>query len=161
MGQIGDFGDGLNGAHLVIGMHDGNQNGLWSNGSGHIIGINQSVTIDLQIGHFKTFIFQKTTHLNYRGMFNGRGNDVVALIPISISHTFNRIIVGLGPAAGENDFIDTAAEHVSYLSSGRFHGFFGGNAVPMTTGRIAKMFIQIRQHGLSHPRINGRRSVII
>ena len=51
--------DGLDGAHLVIGMHHGYQQGLITNSPLYIAGVNQTIFIHRYNGYIKIQFFHK------------------------------------------------------------------------------------------------------
>ena len=65
-----DFGYGLDGPHLVVGMHDGNQCGIRAYGPGHIFRIYRSQVVYWQNGDFPTLACEVLTYLCHCRMFN-------------------------------------------------------------------------------------------
>ncbi len=62
-------------------MHDGNENGLGSNGLFHFVGINPSILIHANIGRLCPEFFQKSAGIEDGRMFYLRRDDVVAFLP--------------------------------------------------------------------------------
>src|ERR1700722_1683348 len=50
--DLADFFDGLNGAELVVGMHDGDERGIVAHGAANIFGIDEAIVADSDVGDF-------------------------------------------------------------------------------------------------------------
>ena len=77
-GQFGDVADGLDGADLVVGVHDGDQDGVGSDGGVHIGRVHQSVCIHRKDGYGKTMPLHETVHLEYSRVLDTRGDEVAS-----------------------------------------------------------------------------------
>ena len=51
---------------------------------------------------------------------------------------FYRVVIGLCPTAGKKNFLRSAADHISDLSTAGNKGLFRFYAVPVSTGRVAE-----------------------
>src|SRR3990172_5510069 len=71
----------LDGSRFIVGMHDGNKNGLASYGFFNAVGINPSVPIHADTGHRRPKSFQKAAGIEDGSMFYLRRDDVIAFLP--------------------------------------------------------------------------------
>ncbi len=94
-------------------------------------------------------------------MFYPRGDDVIANIAPCKVDTFEREIVGLAAAAGEDDFIVLAAEQRRNLPTCFFEGGLGRRSGPMIARWIAEAIRKKRHHRRADRRINGRTCIVI
>ena len=72
----GDLRDGLNGSHLVVGVHHGNQRGRRSNRVPDVVGIDQPKPVDGEPGNFSAQPLDKPTWFQNGGMFDPADDDV-------------------------------------------------------------------------------------
>lgn len=89
-----DFGDRLNGADFIIGVHNADQRGILPNGVFHLLGCDQPFIIYRQISDFKPFFFQCGTGVQNRVMFKyGGDNMFFAFRRHQIGSAFDRPVV--------------------------------------------------------------------
>ena len=132
MGEGGKFGDRLEGAELVVGVHDGDEAGLWAEGGLQGGGGYQTVRVRLQDGE----VGVTGERLGDGGMFERGGDDVAV-------GAGEGEVVGFSSAAREDDFFGRAAEAGGELAAGGFEELFGALAMLMDAGGVAVGF---RQH---------------
>ena len=70
--------NGLQGPHLIVGVHDGHQNGIRANGPLQVIQGNLSVCIDWQIGNTISLCLQIFACLENGRMLHLGGNDMAS-----------------------------------------------------------------------------------
>ena len=157
----GDFIDRLNRSDLVVGMHDGNQDGVRPDGGGHIVQADHAGVIDIHIGGLETLLFQVSAHVQDCRVLHGAGDNVTAFSLKRSGHAFDGVVVGFGAAGGEEYLFRPAVEQTGHLPPGPLHRFFGANAVPVGTGRVAEIGLQERAHGRDHFRVVGRGAIIV
>src|SRR5579885_3202402 len=81
-GQPTNLDNWLQRAHLVVGVHDGNHNGLRRDGCLNCRRVYHPITINRQIGDMKAMPCLKiATGIEYRRMLNLAGNQMVATLP--------------------------------------------------------------------------------
>ena len=102
VGDFGDLRDGLNAADLVIGVHDGDEDGFGSDGLLDLPGVNHAVLVDRQVGGATALAFQVAADFGHGRMLDRRRDDVVALVTMGAGDALDGVIVGLGAAAGED-----------------------------------------------------------
>jgi hypothetical protein len=95
-------------------------------------------------------------------MLGGHGDQVVSPAALPPGRPFERQVVALGGAAGEDELLVAGADGGSQRPAGLLGGITGLPAVGMTHApRVAKLLGEVRQHRLDHARIDGRGSVMI
>ena len=78
MGDLGQLSDGLDGAHLVVGVHDGHQQGVGGDGLFQVSRVHPTVRIHRQHGDAEALCLQPGADLGDGRMLDGRGDDVLA-----------------------------------------------------------------------------------
>src|SRR6266849_2922894 len=162
LGQLADFRHRVDDANFVVGVHDGNQDGLGRNGLAHIFWIDPAVALHREISHLKTVLFQAFTRVQHRLVLDGLRDDVVALLTEHLGDALDHQVVGLGGAGGIDDFFGRGVDQRSDLLPRSFNGFFAGppEAV-VAAGGIAEFFREVRQHRFDDARIHRRGGVIV
>ncbi len=95
-------------------------------------------------------------------MLDGRGDNVIAAAGVSFRRALESQVVGFRGPAGENDLARIGADQFGHLPPGRLHALFGLPTEPVIpAGGIPEFLAEIGEHGLEHPGIDGRRSVVI
>ena len=89
-----------------------------------------------------------------RRILNGPGDE-------RIHSTKDGVVVGLGAAAGEDDFLGACADEGGDLFSGGFDGGAGALAGGVDGGSVCEIDGEIREHGVEDLGVDGRRSVVI
>ena len=117
--DLADLGDGLDGADLVVGVHDGHQAGLLGDGLGHLLGGNETVFVDVQQGDGKALLLQLLEGVEDGVVLKGGGDDMG--LPRAFPHPSggeDGLVVGLAAAGGEIDLVGTAVEAVGHRLPG-------------------------------------------
>ncbi|MBA7592067.1 hypothetical protein ES708_34241 [subsurface metagenome] len=60
----------LDGAYLLVGMLDGNQNGFVCNRIPKLIKVHKAIAVHIQIGHFKTLFLKGSGAIEYGKILN-------------------------------------------------------------------------------------------
>ena len=76
-GDTADLGNGLERAHLVIGVHYANQQGLRGDGFADIVRVDHPGPIHREIRYPQALLFQETAGVDRGWMLDRRGNNVV------------------------------------------------------------------------------------
>ena len=71
-----DVLDRLDGADLIVGVHNANQDRLRSNGAAHVLRIDSARAIDGKVGDRSAEPFEKPAGSKNSGMLDCRGDDV-------------------------------------------------------------------------------------
>ena len=162
-GNPADLPNRMQGADFVVGGHDGDQHGFVGDGVGHVIRADHAVLINRQIGDLGLARpFQGLTRVEHRLVFGHTRDDVVALVLIELGHALDGQIVGLCRTAGKDDFLGLGADGLGNLAAGGIDGLFSRPAKGMVAaGGIAKVFVEVRQHGLQHPWIHRSGGLVV
>src|SRR5579863_10473597 len=113
VGDCCDFGDRLNGADLVVGVHDADQKRVASDRLADVVGVNQTAAVYGDIGYRRAQPLKEPAWLEDRGMLDLRCDDVRRTIAAPEEETLEGKIVRLAPAAGKNDLRRGAAKERS------------------------------------------------
>jgi len=139
VGDGRDFGDWLDGTDLVVGVHDGHQDGIGGDGPLNVGGVYHSVLVHRQHGDAVALAFEPLAGLQHRRVFDGRGDDVVAALTIGGGHTLDGAVVGLAAAAGEDDLGRLAAQQRRHLCAGALDRPLGLHTVGMRARRMVAL----------------------
>src|SRR5208283_4413058 len=161
--DFADFANRMDGADLVVGVHDRDEHGFVVDGLANLVGIDHPVLVDLEIGDGRLAItLQRAATVEHRLMLGDAGDDVVALILVKFEHALDREVVRLGGAAGEDDLLGLAADQRRDLIARAIDRLFGfPSETVIAAGGIAELLGEVRQHRLHDARIDRSRRVII
>jgi len=161
---VGDgrqFGDGLDGADLVVGVHDADQEGLFPESGLEVAGGDHAIPVNRQNREFKAQGLEMRGHLDDGGMLN-RGNDeMISLVAMGQAIALEGEVVGLGAAAGEEDLVGVATEQGGDLGARLLDGAPALLAVPVGAGGVAEGGDNERQHGGGDLGVDGCGGVVI
>jgi hypothetical protein len=124
--------DRFDGADLVVGVHDGDEDRARRDGAAQIGGIDAAGAVDRQVGHLRAQAFEEAARLDDGRMLDRGGDDVVALVVQREEHALQRQIVGLAAAAGENDLVVLAPKQRRHLAARIFERGFGLGRGPVS-----------------------------
>ncbi len=161
VGQARDLGDGLDGADLVIGVHDGDEDGVFAQGAAQIMGGYAAMLIDGEGGYGKAERCQRAARLYHRRMLDGAGDDVTASFPQRLYHADDGQVIGLGAATGKEHLVGVASEHRGYVGPRALHRPLGGDAIAVRAAGVAKELSQAGCDGLGHLGRDGGGGVIV
>lgn len=89
------------------------------------------------------------------------GDEMAAGVGRAAQKAEKREIVGLGAAAGEDDFLGIAVEERGDLTAGHFEALLGDLAVMMDTGGVAGSVAQHGGEGFKNLGRDGRGRIVI
>src|SRR5450830_98389 len=160
-GQLADGSDVVDGADLVVHVHERNQDGVVAQGGFNHGRGDQAIFTGLDVGDFETFALQLAHGVEDRLVFDLAGDQVLALGAVEMRDPLDRQVVGLGGTGGPDDFTRVGIDQVGHLATSVFHGLFGFPAEHVGTGRrVTEVSVdqQAFTHLLGDTRINrGRR----
>jgi len=160
-GDAADLCDRLDGAHLVVGMHDADENGLRRDRPDYIVGIDPAEAVDRNDAHVEALPFQEAAGPEDCRMLDGTDNDVVALAPQRPGHPFEGEVVGLAASAREDDLVAVGAEHRRDLAASFLECSLRTRSCPMPARRIAETIFQERPHRRGDRGIDRRAGVVV
>ena len=161
VGDGRDFGNRLDGADLVVGVHDGHQDSIGCDDPLDVSGAHHPVLVHRQVGDAVALAFEPPAGLQHRRVLNGRGDDVVTALAIGRGHTLDGTVIGLAAATGEDDFCYLATQQRRHLCAGMLNCPLGLHAVGMRARRVAEVLVEVRHHRLRHATVNGRRGIVV
>ena len=163
LGELADLPDGMQGADLVVGVHQRNEDGVVAEGVLDVVDVDPAVPIDRQIRHLRgARTFEGLAGVEHRLVLGHRGNDVLAFVRVEFRDALDGEIVRFGCAAGEDDFLGPRPDQVGDPAAPAVHGFLGHPAEGVIpAGRIAVDFAQIRHHFVDHARVHGCRGLVV
>ena len=161
MGKLADLLDRLNSSDLIIGKHDGDQDGIRTDGLFQLIQLYHAVLIHRQVGYLKAMLLQPFAGMQDRMMLDLRSNDVLSLALVRLCGGLQGPVVGLAAAGGKIDFLGLGTQGIGNGLSRLGDGLFALTAQAVYRRRIAVMLCKIRQHRLYDLRRRLRRRRII
>ena len=161
VGNLDDLPDGLDGADFVVGVHYGHQNRLGRDGLLHLLGRYHAHTVDGKVSHRPSLAFQVAADLLHGRVLDGRSDDVVARVPVRPRHAPDRVVVGLGAVAGEDDLVVVAAKHPSKLPPCQLDAFPRRPAEGVAAGGVTEVAVDVGRHGLCHLGVDRRGGIVV
>ena len=114
-----DRGNGLNGADLIVGVHNGDKSRSIRDGGLYFFRTDNAVSVYVQIGDGKALFFQCGTGVQHRVMLEGGGDNVIfALASKGSGRTLNGPVVAFTAAAGKIDLSLVGPQALSCCGSG-------------------------------------------
>src|ERR1035437_5264587 len=161
VGDPGDFGDGLERAEFVIGVHDADQHGLGAQGAADVFGTYDAVRGDAQAGDLAAFGARLFSGREHGRVLDGAGDDVLGRGGRGAGEAEDGEIVGLGAAAGEDDLGGTGIDERGHLAARGFQALLGGLSEMVDAGRVTIHLSEARHHRLEDLRIDRCGGVVI
>ena len=134
-GQFADGSDVVDGADLVVHMHDRNQDGVVTQGCFDHGRSDEAVFARLDVGHFEAFTLELAHGVQDSLVLDLRGDQVLALGVVEMRDTLDCQVVGFGSTGSPDDFTRVGVNQVGHLATGVFHRFFGFPAKHVGAGR--------------------------
>src|SRR6266853_660731 len=161
LGDAADFLEWLDGAELVVGVHDGDENGFGPDGSAKVAEINLTVGASCKVSEANAALFERLASVEDSFMFDGAGNDMLFMATRSFNDPEDGVIVGFGGAAGEDDFLGAGADQSGDLFTGGFDGGASALAGSVDRSGVGKIRREIGQHSVEHFGLDRRGGVEI
>jgi len=95
----------FNGAHLVVHIHDGYQDGVRTDGCFQFLQGNVALAVHRQICDLKSLLLQIGQRVVNRGMFDSGADDVLSGPLVGHGCADESHVVGFRAAGGEQDFL--------------------------------------------------------
>ena len=144
-----DLRDGLDGADLVVGVHDAYQAGVGPDGRPDLLRRHQAVFVDVQQGDGKAFALQPFQGVEHRVVLEGGGDDVALALPgPQGGGGTNGLVVRLAAAGGEGELPCLAAKTGGDSPPGVLQGLPGPLAEGVEAGGVAVDLVHIGQHSV-------------
>ena len=161
--DLADLGNRMKRADLVVGPHDRDEHGLVGDRVAHRVRIDHPVLVDRQIGHCRLAgTLERAATVEHGLVLGDATDDVVALIFVKLDDALDCQVVGLGGAAGENNFLGLGADQRGDLVARATDGLFRFPSEAMVAaGGVAELLGEIREHRIEHTRIDARGRMIV
>ena len=102
--ECADGTDGLDGADLVVGKHDGHERRVLPDGRGHVLDADDAVFVHIQQRHVKAFLAELIERMQHRMVLKLGGYQMLFSLTGAVSGGGDDgLIVGLAAAGGEHD----------------------------------------------------------
>ena len=144
-----DGPDGLDGADLVVGKHDGHERRVLPDGRSHVLDADDAVFVHIQQRHVKAFLAELIERVQHRMVLKLGGYQMFFPFTGAVSGGGNDgLIIGLAPAGGKHDL-----PRVGSADQLRDLGAAGeqmlGRLLPEGIERagIAVDLVKVRKHG--------------
>ena len=129
--------DRLDGANLVVGVHEADEDRIASNRLADIVGVDEAKAIDRHERDRRAEPFEEAARFENGGVFDRGGDDMRRLAAAGQEHPFEREIVGFAAAAREYDLVGFATQERGDLRPRPLERRLGAGARPMAARRIA------------------------
>ncbi len=162
-GDAADVSERLNGAEFVVGVHDGDEHGFRADGVAQVVEINEAVAVDREIRDGDTLFFESLTGVENGFVFNGGRDDVLGewRPQAAATDTEDGVIVGLGAAASEDNFLRASVHESGDLFASGFDGGAGALAESVDGGSVAEIGREKGKHGVEDRRVDGSGGVMV
>ena len=170
-GDAANFFEWLKCAELVVGVHNGDENGFGAKRISEFIQINLAFAIHQEIGDGDALLFDCLASVENSFVLDCCGDDVRGRQGSGRRRTHSQewlcyypedgVIVGLGATAGEDDLLGAGSYQRGDLFAGGLDGGAGFLAGGVNGRGIAKFGGEIGQHRVEHFRLDGCRGVVI
>jgi len=155
-------GDVLDHADLVVHRHDRGQDGVGADRSLEDFQIHQAVVHHVQVGDLEAFALQLTHGVEHGLVLGLDGDQVLALALVELGGALDGQVVGLGGTRGPDHLTRVGTDQGGDMLAGNLDGLLGSPAIGMAAGGgVAELFVQVGQHRLNHPGIDGGRRGVV
>ena len=160
--MLADLADGLEHADLVVGGHDGDQDGLVVDGPLQVFEIDEAVGLHRQVGDAVAVLLQALAGVQHGLVLGDLGDDVVAALAVHLRNALDGQVVALRGAGGKDDLLGAGADQLGDLLARGLHGLLGLPAEGVVAaGGVAEHGGEVGHHRLQHPRIERSGGVIV
>ena len=157
-----ELADGLDGADLVVGKHDGHEGGILPDGFLQLFRIHQTVFMDVQQSDLIALFFQFVQGMQYGMVLELRGDDVLLpLLGTQSGAGQDGLVVGFAAAGGEEDLRGIGVDHRGDSGSCLIQCLLGLLTQHIQTGGVPVSLLHVRDHGIDGSAAHLRRSCII
>jgi hypothetical protein len=160
-GDLAYLGDGLDGADLVVCVHDGNQDRIGPDRLAHVLRIHPAATIHRHPGQLVSAFLQVLHGLEHGVVLYGGGDEMAALLLLRIRRPGDGPVVGFGAPAREVDLVGLRPDRGGYRLTGLLHRACRCESQAIDSGGIAKLFTEPGAHRLDDLGVGGRRGGVI
>ena len=147
--ESADLFDGLNGADLVVGKHDGHKSGVLADSGCHILKTDHAVLVHIQQRDLIALFFQLLQGVQHRMVLKFGGDQVLfALARPRLGGGDDGLVVGLAAAGGEVDLSRLGVQAGGHSGAGLGYRLGGLLGKGVKAGGVAVVLGKIGQHGV-------------
>ena len=144
-----DLGDGLDGADLVVGEHDGDEAGVVAQGVRDILDPDDAVGVRVEQGDLVALLLQAVQRVEDGVVLELGGDDMLLPFPgAEAGRGDDGLVIGLAAAGGEDDLLRVGVNVVRDGLTGGLEGFLRLLAEGIEAGRVPVQVGQVRHHGV-------------
>ena len=148
VGKLGHLGNGHHGANLVVYHHNGDQNGVRTQGGLQSLGGNGAGAVRLEVGDFEALGLQILHGIQNGMVLHGGGDDVLTPLAQPLDGGLQSPVVGLGAAGGEVHPVGLCTQSGGYGMAGTAQSFRGIKAKAIQGAGIGPVFGEGSGYGL-------------
>src|SRR2546426_3376076 len=141
-----DLFKGLHRPKLVVGVHDGDEHGIGSNGALDVVRVHHSTRADADVADVCPALFERLQGVEDGVMLNGGADDVLRLAARGFDNSDNCGVVRLGAAACEDNLARSGVEEPGHSLASVFHRRPRLLAVPVDGRGVAPVRDEIGLH---------------
>ena len=148
--DLPDLGDRLDRADLVVRGHHADERRALGERIGHGERVDAAGSVHGEDGHVEVAALEDRDAVQDGLVLDGGRDDVAPARARGPGDALDREVVGLGPAAGEDDLPRLRVDGAGDDLAGLVDALARPPAAPVQARRVAPVLTQIRQHGLEH-----------
>mmetsp|Transcript_23010 Transcript_23010/g.51791 ORF Transcript_23010/g.51791 Transcript_23010/m.51791 type:complete len:306 (-) Transcript_23010:92-1009(-) len=160
--DLPDLHHRLNHSDLIIHRHDRHKRRIRPDCRSQRVKVDQAVGLHREVCDLEPLVLQHTARIEHALVLRLRCDDVLLLGSVEASNPFDRHVVALRGAAGEDDFLGLRSDQLGNMSSGLFHQLFYFPAIMVgATVRVAVLPGQQRHHSIQYAGIQCGRTLVV
>ena len=151
LGDGADLSNGLNGADLIVGGHDRDEDGVGADGRLHGGGVHPALPVHRQVGHLIALLLHPLGGVENGVVLDGGGDDVAGLFTLEghqLGHPTQGPVVRLGAAGGKINLLRLGVQTAGHRGPGLLQVALGLLAEGVQAGGVAVALGEVGQHGL-------------
>lgn len=160
---IGDLGNRLDDARFVVDDHDGDQEGVRSDGLGNGLGRDPPASGGREQVDFEAAPLEGCEGFEHGLVFDEGGNDVPLVVRLTPwRESENRYVVALGGATGEDYLLGLGSGDIGDLPAGQVDTFLGNLAVGVrAAASVAELVTHVPHDLFGNSGVDGPGRVIV
>ena len=144
------FGDRLDGADLVVGVHDADERGVVGDGVLEVLEVDEALAVDGEVGDAEAFLLEALGLVEDGVVLDGGRDDVLAaaLAAGGVGGAAEGEVVALAAAGGEDELLRLAAEELGHRAAGALEAAAGLLGLGVEAGGVAPVLAEVGEHGV-------------
>jgi hypothetical protein len=154
VGDPREFGYRLDGADLIVAVHDRDEHRVVAQGSGEVVRMDGAVRTRHELGDLKAMLAEEMRRLQDRVVFERRDDDVAGVAATRCRDADDRRVIRLGASRGEDDlFGSRGTDRCRDPLAGFFERTGGIAAERVEAVRVTEPLGKERLHRFNHTRV--------